>query len=271
MSDQENANEEGYFLGWNMMLWGSSIDPSTVKTYEIPLEDIILPRPHPDTTHSTIEPTPTTRTHPKPTDHLPGDHGSAEGEKTKPAFDGSSRPNGTSTPTVDEGWFPGMSSLVSHQKWFFVAFSAVVVFGVGAAIYFWRRRRARLRRADYSTIPAGEDLPMSNINTRDGRAASSGTRTRELYDAFGEVSDDDDADEETRLQGGRPQDRSPGGLAFHSGFLDDEEAPGAGATPSGYKDEPDEPEPSSALGPHQNPENHPEGPATVSGYGTHSP
>lgn len=75
---------------------------------------------------------------------------------------------------------------------------------------------------------------------RDGRP-SGGPRTRELYDAFGEVSDgDEDADEETGLRGGLPKDRSPGGLGFHSGFLDDDDPQSAGGPTPKYKDEPEE-------------------------------
>jgi len=64
-----------------------------------------------------------------------------------------------------------------------------------------------------------------------------------LYDAFGEVSDDDDdedADEETGLRPRGLHDESPGGrLGFHSGFLDDDD-PGSAPPTSIYKDEPNE-------------------------------
>jgi kexin len=61
-----------------------------------------------------------------------------------------------------------------------------------------------------------------NSVSRQGRP-----RAKELYDAFGEVSDDEDADEETRLRG----------EGFHSGFLDDDDPSSAGPEPA-YRDEP---------------------------------
>jgi len=101
-----------------------------------------------------------------------------------------------------------------------------VLFGIAVGIFFWRR--AARRRANYTSLPVGDEVAMSSlpVGTRGGQ------RTKELYDAFGEVSDDEDADEQTRL---RP-DPSP---AFHSGFLDDDPSTAGGVTPR-YRDEPDE-------------------------------
>jgi kexin len=133
-----------------------------------------------------------------------------------------------------------MSKLLSNQKWFFIAIGAVLIFGISAGVYFWRRRTARQRRAKYSTL-AGDDVAMGSIS-RNRQPNAGGGRAKELYDAFGEVSDEDeeDADEETGLRPRGLHDESPGGrLAFHSGFLDDDEPSSAPHT-SIYKDEPDE-------------------------------
>jgi len=112
----------------------------------------------------------------------------------------------------------------------------VLLFGISAGVFFWRRRAARRRRANYATL-ANDDLAMSSVS-RDGRSPG-GARAKELYDAFGEVSDDEDADEETGLRPRGPDDGTPGGrLAFHSGFLDDDDVASARPTPV-YKDEPD--------------------------------
>lgn len=265
------------------MLWGSTIDPLKAKTYVLPIVDKLLP-PMPHIDHDASA---TTNSHPKPTAHLPGDHGTAEGENSKPAFPAGNgttnggkpgtmtnttsgvKTNGTSeaitngttpgspmaspspelTPTADEGWFSDMGSLVSSQKWFFGAIALVFVFGVGAAIFFWRRRLAARRRANYFSV-ASEDLPMSNVDRRN-RGEGGGPRTKDLYDAFGEVSDDEDADEETSLRPGRPNERSTGGgLGFHEGFLDDDPATGGSSVPK-YRDEP---EGSRHLGGHDSPD-----------------
>jgi kexin len=180
----------------------------------------------------------TTKARPKPTDHLPGDHGEAEGEADKPAFDDGTRPStsatasGTMIPTADEGWFSDMSSLVSNQKWVFGAAGVVILFGFIAGLFLCRRARRHRRAAGhYSALP-GDDVALGAIS-RGGGAP----RTKELYDAFGE-HDDDDADENTGL-------RSPGGagpeLGFHEGFLDDEDPHTSRTTPTpAYRDEPDQ-------------------------------
>lgn len=81
------------------------------------------------------------------------------------------------------------------------------------------------RRANYSSLPA-EDMALRSM--RESRP-----RTKELYDAFGEVSDDEDADESTGL---RPDVVARESLGYHAGFLDDDDPQSAGPTP--YRDEP---------------------------------
>ncbi|KAJ7510200.1 peptidase S8/S53 domain-containing protein [Mycena galericulata] len=226
VSDQGSTTHNGSFLGWNMVFWGSAIDPSKATEYVVPHDDADTVLPPPDTPRPspTTSAATSTKQHAKPTAHLPGDHGDAPGENTNATFPGgqedttipsaSPSPTSSSTPTADEGWFSDMSNLLKSQAWFFGAVGAVAVFGIAAGIYFWRRR-VRLR--NYSTLPAGDELPMSGV--RSGRL--SGGRTKELYDAFGEVSDDDDddADEQTHLR---------------SGYGDE-----ARGRPSQYRDEPD--------------------------------
>lgn len=238
VSDQGTpATSNGTFLGWNMKLWGSAIDPSKAVKYEVPLVENVLP------VHieAPVLPSPTsTKILSKPTAHLPGDHGTAPGENTKPAFSSQTPgPTGKPNPTADVGWFPSLSNLVSSQKWFFGAAGAVALFGTCMGVFFWRRRKARL--AGYGTLPASDDMSMSALVTgRRNGAITSSRPTRELYDAFGEVSDEDeDHDEATALRGSHTQDRVSTGIGFHSGFLDDDEPSTAGGGPTPiYRDEP---------------------------------
>jgi kexin len=223
-----------------MSFWGSTVDASKAKVYELPSDDSPLP-PIPATSPSSTINIPTsTKDWPKPTEHLPGDHGEAEGEASKPAFPGQDDATSPSmTPTPDEGWFPGMSKWVSNQKWFFIALGAVLIFSISVGVFFVRRRSARKRRANYSSL-ARDDVAMSSISGS-GQPNAGGGRAKELYDAFGEVSDDEDedADEETGLRPKGPQVESPGGrLAYHSGFLDDDE-PGSAIPAQTYRDEPE--------------------------------
>lgn len=243
VSDQNDPDNTGMFLGWNMVLWGEAIDPAKTRKYEVPLvEDILPPQEVP---MRPVLPVPTgTKQHPKPTSHLPGDHGTKEGENSKPAFGDSkstspASPSATSTEifaTPDEGWFSDMSNLVSSQKWFFGAIALVVVFGIAVVVYFWRRRARMMRqRAEYEALMGG-DVSMTAVG---GRRP---IRARELYDAFGEPSDDeDDADENTNLRRADAPGRSTEGLGFHSRFLDDDDPVAGGVTPrQEYRD--DDPE-----------------------------
>lgn len=208
-----------------MIFWGSAIDPDKTRNYEVPNVDDVLPPT--EAPMRPINPSPTaTKQHPKPTSHLPGDHGTKEGENSKPAFgDPTSTPSATATgmtPTPDEGWFSDMSNLVSNQKWLFGGLALLIVFGIGVGLFFYFRRRRAI--SDYDRLGTNE-MSMSALAAR-GSTGGTG-RTRELYDAFGEVSDDDDdeADESTGLRRPQVPGRSTEGLGFHSGFLDDEEDP----------------------------------------------
>lgn len=224
-----NGVANGTFLGWNMIFWGSTIDPSQAKQFELaPNDDEVFPPvevPSPTAPVAT-----TTKQHPKPT--VPPEPAAS----TTAAVDDAVIPTTSSVPAIDEGLFAEMSNLLSSQKWFFGAIGVVLLFGIGTGIFFWRRRAARLRE-NYALIHGSDELSMSAL--RGGRPTTVGgaPRTKELYDAFGEVSDDEDdedANEETMLRGHAP-DQSIGGLGFHSGFLDDYEPPSAPI----YKDEPD--------------------------------
>lgn len=242
VSDAEDPGHNGKFLGWTMSLWGSVIDPAKAKEYIVPQIEHTLP---PDHEAENPDSSTTTKVHPKPTVIPPGDHDQAGGGTTEPA---SSQPtktpepatstlstpsNSTGTtmvPTIDEGLTSQLSNLFGEKGWIFGAGAVVILFGVGVGIFFWRR--AARRRRDYTSLP-GDEVAMTSI--RQGP----GGRTRELYDAFGEVSDDeDDVDEQTELRGGR---NSRTGLGFHESFLDDDDShsattPHQSAAP--YRDEP---------------------------------
>jgi kexin len=232
-----------------MTFWGSVIDPAQAKVYDVPVLESTLPPLYPgeeETPTPTPEPT-TSKTIPKPTAHLPDDHDEAPGEAHKPTFPGSNNStepkpvdddaspadpsvSPTSTPTPDEGWFSDMSNLMTNQAWIFVAFGAVVLFGVGVGLFFWRR--SVRRRQNYTSLPGGDDMAMNVVG-----GSRPGPRSKELYAAFDEASDDEDADEETGLR--RGPDSGSVGLGYHSGFLDDDDPASADAPPTRYKDEPE--------------------------------
>jgi kexin len=233
VSDQNAEGHSGAFLGWRMTFWGSTVDPTKTKTYTVPLIDTLLPpleptNEHPPSSASTL------KTYPKPTANLPGDHGTAEGEKHKPAFSSgiASQPTGLTTPTPDEGWFPDMSNLLSGRKWVFGALGIVGAFGIAAAVFFWRRRMARWRRG-YSSLGTEDGLAMGIVD-RDGRVRTGGVPTKELYDAFGEISDDEDYEDAD--EPGLRQHRLVDAHDFRASFADDNGVPSIDI----YRDEPED-------------------------------
>lgn len=238
-----------------MAFWGSAIDPSKATKFIEPVVDNALPpadappRPvlnDPDATRTTE--------YAKPTDHLPPDHGHVEGENTKVAFPGATgRPTG-SKPQQDaeegsnsnNGWVDNMKSMVSAQKWFFAGLGGITVFIVGCAIFYWRRRQAAQRLAQYTSL-AADDIGMEAVGGSQARLAGGGVNPRRgAYD---------DPSAETLL----PRNEVPNaggqrtagvmppsgarGLGFHSGFLDDDEPSAALTTgPPMYRDEPETPQ-----------------------------
>ncbi|KAG9004986.1 pheromone processing endoprotease [Tulasnella sp. 427] len=256
VSDQGNDQYNGSFLGWTMNFWGSVIDPTKAILYsERPRPDEDLPDPifedepsssSTTTTTTTTVAASTTKQYVKPTEHLPDDHDQADGESHNPAFPDHPATNGTSNPaaspsitiTPDEGYFSHMGDLLSSSRWLYGGLALIVLFGAGAGVFFWRRRA---RRAEYQSV-ADDEMAMTSMlhggRATDSRRPGAGG-TRELYDAFGEVSDEDDdhhyADEETgmRRTGGTPTVR------YHDGFLDDDAPESAAVSPAvPYRDDP---------------------------------
>jgi kexin len=206
-----------------MVFWGSAIDASKAHKYEAAVVEDLLP-PLDELQDPVILPSATTsmKQHPKPTANLPDDHGVATGEKTKPAFS-DANPTATSTSNHDDiagtpgtGWYSDMSNLLKSQKWLFIALGVVLLFGIAVGIFFWRRHVAK-RLASYTEL--NNDREMS-VNPTGNSTPFDGLRTtRELYDPFGHLSDeegdedDDDDNEMTALTSAR------GGFVFHSDSL----------------------------------------------------
>lgn len=240
-----------------MSFWGSAIDASKAIHYSKrppPKEDLPDPIFETDpnatitvTTTSTTSTTTivasTTKSYVKPTEHLPEDHTDAEGESHNPAFPDTGNNQATTTsssstssagPSItfapDEGIFAGMTDLLSNSYWLYGILGFIVLLGVGAGAFFWRRRRRQ--RAEYSTV-AGDDMVMQSMLPHSSDKQRRGG-TKELYDAFGEVSDEEEeyADEEMALRGRN----EPVGVRYHDGFLEDDDDNNSPVTR--YRDDP---------------------------------
>ena len=251
-----------------MTFWGSTIDPSKAALYSKmghgdDSDTNQLPSSTTEDASSTVEvvsstaaeSASTTKQYTKPTDHLPDDHAEADGESHKPAFPGSENPDsaGSTKPTIsttpDEGYFSHMSDLLSSQTWLFAGLGVIVALGVGVGIFFWRRRVRLQSRGKYYSTVADDDMHMSSLDPEGESHArllgrGRGGRTKELYDAFGELSDDEDddgdeGDEEMGLRGAGAGVSPVTGLRYHDGFLDDDDPNSAAVSPAThYRDEP---------------------------------
>ena len=250
--DRSHPKQTGNFWGWTMTLWGASIDPSITQLWSFPADSkeakLALPN-YPNASHAHDAP----KVKPsKPTDHLPTDHGVAEGESHVDFTNGkigdptSGQPD---KPEADTGYLSGLRK--HGSTWLFVAAGVVFIFaGTVVAFFVMRRKRngaAGAGAGDYEFVPAEDDVAMGSMR-RDGAGGAAGAggraRTKELYDAFGDApSDDDDeaaGDDHTPLQ-----QRGLGGV-----YRDDEEegdtrfsigGPGSAITPTSaaYRDDPE--------------------------------
>ncbi|KAF6750374.1 peptidase S8/S53 domain-containing protein [Ephemerocybe angulata] len=221
ISDQELEAEEGYFLGWNMQLWGESIDPAKAKLYEINKHDDLLPPfrngtitparpvipphvgdPAPTETHTTL--------HGKPTDNLP---------------------HGSTTPPPP-GWLSDLSK--AKQNWLMGVVAVIILLNFAGAIYYCRKHFGLWGddpAAAYNALPGARRCPWRTSLGGAARArARGGGCTTWLRKR------------RARTRTGNAPGRSTGGLGFHSGFLDDDDpltaAPTAGvAGGARYRDD----------------------------------
>ncbi|WWC88034.1 uncharacterized protein L201_002937 [Kwoniella dendrophila CBS 6074] len=262
VKDQSNPEKTGRFVAWSLQLWGEVIDESKAKLWA-PVEE-----GQPDQEEIGSDPTTTQTQKPKPTDHLPGDHGDATGEATKPGLVSTSKPESTGTtgdaeeeiaePTgvtdidADEGFFNGITSLSKNSTWIAGAGMIILLSGVGIGAFFYYRSRKRRQNlfglsnngegARGAYAPVSDDVPMGLLERsrkKFGKGSSDPTQqgggSKELYDAFGDGpsdSEDDDDDERT-------------GLRYHDDFLEDDGGDDHTHThrqlDTEYKDEPDSP------------------------------
>lgn len=221
VKDRINPDKVGRFQSWSLQLWGEALDPALAKPWAPAMAG------QPDEEQIGSEATPVQK--PKPTDHLPDDHGSAEGEATKP---GLAEPTGApgsdngaeediaqpaeSSPvdfgTEASGFLGGLFSLIASPFLMFGAGGAVLLVAAGAGGLFWyraRRKRNALRelsaeRGDYQ--PVSDDLPMDDLRRQ--RVKRTGDD-----DVFADEATEDEEDESSEATA----------LKYHDSFLEDED------------------------------------------------
>ena len=248
VKDQINPDATGRFIAWSLQLWGEVVDASLAKPWW-PAEE-----GQPDEEQTGSDPTAVVSQKPKPTEHLPGDHGEATGEADQPGLGGTATaaPTGAADETiteptgdVDEGFFDGIESLSANSTWLAGAGMIVVLTGAAVGGFFYvrarRRRRNRFGLANSGEgvrgayAPVSDDVPMGLLERgrrKLGGGAKAGPGSKELYDAFGDgPSDESDDDEDGRATDERTA------LRYHDDFLGDDDP--ASADPPEYRDEPE--------------------------------
>lgn len=253
VKDQVNPDKVGYFKSWSLQLWGEVIDPAEARDWS-PAESS-----ESDEEQVGSNPSGTVSQKPKPTDHLPDDHGSAEGEAHEPGL-GNTRPTAGPDVAVGPGaddavvgedgsidygadgssWYDsGVHVVKEHKTWlagggglFFLA-----IIAAGAGFWFLRIRRKRKMMQDLSVErgsyePVAEEVPMGLLGSRK-RGAQGAPGSKDLYDAFAEndLTEDEDDDEDDGRRGETAQ------LKYHDDFLGDDEEDGPTGSRGAYRDE----------------------------------
>jgi kexin len=219
--------KNGTLNAWSLSLWGESIDASKAVPYQLPSDDPDSdPLPPPPDSNSSVDLPPAataTKAHPKPTDHLPDDHGTAPGESNKPGLGdpvhptekpplptsteapSTAAPFATPSAVLDEGAFDGMSSLAANSTWVLGALAFIGLAGTGVGAFFFLRSRRRKMRGfggggeegegggGYVGVAGEDDVAMGMLS---GRRNGGGGKTKELYDAFGDGSSDESIDDD---------------------------------------------------------------------------
>jgi kexin len=213
-----------------LQLWGQAKDASKAKDWS-PAE---TSGPDEEQTGSEATPTDKVSQKPKPTDHLPDDHGSAEGEAHKPglgdtsptaAADVSTGPGAEEDVTNENGdigydgsgWYhTGIDTVKENKTWFAGGGGLfLLAIAAGGVFFLFRARRKRQMMQELSAergeyAPVAEEVPMGLL----GRRNNDGGKKDMYDDAFAENEMPEDDDFDTR-------DGAP--LKYHDDFLEDEE------------------------------------------------
>ncbi|KAN0064758.1 pheromone processing endoprotease [Thecaphora frezii] len=235
--DPAHPDQTGNLYAWSLTLWGASIDPNKAVPWDFPVDSVEYHETlasAPSTTVVHLAPSATagagasTATKlSKPTDHLPENHGSASGENHIDFTNGD-----PVRPEADTGYIGGIKK---NSTWIIVALGVVVIFAASLAAFFILRRHKGADRnrsgaaGDYQFVPEDEEVQMSALErgaSRSGGIRRGGRRTKELYDAFAEGSDDeDDGDDDAVADsaGRRLLSRGGGASGLDRPYRDDDD------------------------------------------------
>ena len=226
--DKSHPDKSGNFWAWSMTLWGQAIDAQKAVPWNFPEDSVEYHEKLPAAPSTTTVHMPPAGTNVlgKPTDHLPTNHGTAPGEGHQDFTNGTSIAN----PEADTGYLHGFKSV-----FVFASAGVVLIFMASLCAFFIvRHRRSKRTKVDtaYEFVPGEDDdtMAMGTLQggarkKQAGKGQSGTTRTKELYDAFGEGSSDEEGDEMDERAGltTRYRDEPQDGTDARFAIDDDEE------------------------------------------------
>ncbi|THH05008.1 hypothetical protein EW145_g5113 [Phellinidium pouzarii] len=221
VSDQNENDESGTFVGWSMSLWGSAKDASKAKQYTLKSSDelpIPFPPPNPtpipdstavvpSTTKSYQKPTVVSSTEPGEIDIASSTAQLTTAEHSSEAVEGNGMDDNTRFLLALAG----------------SAFSILLLCGAAFLVVRQMRWNRAARQGSYTPVAGGEEVRMHLLEHDTERPVSASTRQSDvIYDA----------EEEAPIMG-----VASGQIGFHSEFLQDDELGSSGDLPL-YSDEP---------------------------------
>ncbi|CAK5265330.1 unnamed protein product [Mycena citricolor] len=247
VTDQRSEQHHGSLLGWNMVFWGSVVDPLKAVLYDLVDQQPLLPPIGPDavpkassnsgpagaTATTSVA---STKSYVKPTVHLTSEEALATPTSLTATATGSSTalftPGAVDAAEATSSAKPSASPSTSNVTKLFQAMQRKLVWAIivltlvcfvgGMMLWNWA---VKARPTVYLALPEG-NVPMQMISPLPDRRS------------FGSM-DSDEADERTGLRTGPYRH-----VGFHSGFLDDDEDNGTpgypprdGRSSPGYRDE----------------------------------
>ncbi|EIN07045.1 hypothetical protein PUNSTDRAFT_70782 [Punctularia strigosozonata HHB-11173 SS5] len=176
VSDQADEDLNGYFLGWNLVLWGSTIDPGFAKPYEVNPSATILAESSPPVRPSIVMSISTTQ-HSNPTAVLPNDHNDAAAETESPALQNQASPSTETMTNMSVDHIPG-------SRWVVGLVLIAILLGALLCAFCRRRQRSNI----YLSLDTDDAVGMS---TMADDSVSGAIGHQERYHIIGESDDED--------------------------------------------------------------------------------
>ncbi|KAK0564317.1 pheromone processing endoprotease [Tilletia horrida] len=233
--DRATPEKTGNFFAWSMTLWGSAIDPALARPWTFPsntaeAHESLKGEPPASTTAAGTKPSKPTDHLPDNHGTAPGEShiDFTNPDKSKPPPAAGTPSPALEKPAADTGYLTGLRK---NSTWLMVTGGVVIIFLGSLVAFFVLRRRRRggaggvlggRSGAEYEFVPDHEDdvLAMDSLERGSSGRAGAGlggavgagragarkaksrlvgsgeNRTKELYDAFGASSDEDEDDDE---------------------------------------------------------------------------